>query len=821
MFPPDPMTPPTTALPDNPLTVADFTALAEAGMAPGIRDFIAGAAGGERTSAANLEAFDRIRILPRILTGAGAADTATRVLGRAWAAPLGVAPMAYHALVHPEGELATVQAAGAAGLPTVLSTFAGRTFKELAAAATRPLWLQVYCFRDRDQTRRLVRDAEEAGIEALMLTVDTPILGSRLRDLRNGFRLPGHVRPANLAGDGYADPAAQALARMDAALDWSVVDWLRSVSPLPLLLKGVLAADDAARAVEAGIDGIVVSNHGGRQLDGAPATLDALPEVAAAVAGRCAVLLDGGIRRGVDVLAALASGADAVLVGRPVLHGLAAAGPEGVLRVLEILKQELRDAMTLSGVRDLAQIGPHLIHGSTPLHRLAPDCPSQAPATARRPAAPVPCVLRRERLHASVSDPVLETMEFLNEVTDRYPQAVSFAAGRPSADFFDVESVFRYQRRYLDHLGESGKSPEQVRTALYQYGPSAGQIRDLIAEALREDEDVDVPARSIVVTVGAQEAMVLVLRAIFADPDDVLILSAPCYVGISGAASLLGIRTVAVNEREDGLCCHDLEHAIRAERARGRRPRALYLVPDHSNPSGNTVPVETRHRLLDLARRHDLLLLEDSPYRLVSPDDRLPLLKALDRDRRVVHLGSFAKSAFPGARLGFVVADQPVADARGGSRLLADELARIKSMVTVNTSSLSQAAVAGMLLECRGSLATLNEAAAARYGENREVLLGELDARFPRRRREFLGVRWNRPTGGFFLAVRVPFAADNAALERSAREFGVLWTPMAYFYPQGGGEHALRLAFSDLSPDRIPDGVARLARFIEAEADGI
>jgi len=786
------------------ITLGDFARLAEAVMAPEIWDFIAGGAGDERTLAANPAAFQRTLILPRILAGRGGAggpDTATSLLGRTWAAPIGIAPMAYHTLVHPEGELAAVRAAGAAGLPTVLSTFAGRTFKELGAAASAPLWLQLYCFRDRELTRRLVRDAEQAGIEAVVLTVDTALLGRRLRDLRNGFRLPAHVRPVNLPYGDYSSPADHARAQLDPAPDWSVVDWLRSISPLPLLLKGVLAAGDAARAVAAGVDGIVVSNHGGRQLDGIPATLDVLPSVAAAVAGRRPVLLDGGVRRGVDVLAALALGADAVLVGRPVLHGLAVAGGDGVARVLEILTAELRDAMTLAGAWSVAGLGPHLVYA-----------PTAVPAPAR--------VIPTSRLHASLSDPALETMGFLNEVTDRYPEAISFAPGRPYEGFFNVESVFGYMRRYLDHLAEAGRSPDQVRDTLCQYGPSAGLIRDLIADFLREDEGIDAAAESIVVTVGAQEAMLLVLRSLFADPDDVLLLSTPCYVGITGAARLLGIRTVSVAEREDGLRCADLEAAVLAERACGRRPRALYLVPDHANPSGNTVPVEARRELLELARRHDLLLLEDSPYRLVSPGARLPLLKALDTDRRVVHLGSFAKSAFPGARLGFVVADQLVSDARGGVGLLADELAKIKSMITVNTSPLSQAAVAGMLLASGGRLSELNAGPAARYGENLRVLLRELDLRFPVNRREELGVRWNRPTGGFFLALRVPFRADNAALERSAHGYGVLWTPMEYFYPGGGGEYALRLAFSALTPERVREGVARLARFIEDEAAG-
>jgi (S)-3,5-dihydroxyphenylglycine transaminase len=421
-------------------------------------------------------------------------------------------------------------------------------------------------------------------------------------------------------------------------------------------------------------------------------------------------------------------------------------------------------------------------------------------------------------LHPSVSDPVLDTMNFLNEVTNRYPEAISFAPGRPYDGFFETEEIFGYIRRYLDHLEALGQSPEAVRDAMFQYGPASGRIQGIIADWLRKDEDIDVPASSIVVTVGCQEAMVLALRALIADRDDVLLVSSPCYVGITGAARLLDIELTAIAEREDGLHPADLEAAVHAEWARGRRPKACYVVPDHGNPSGNTMPVEARYALLEVAQRLDILLLEDSPYRLVSPGPQLPTLKSLDRDRRVVHLGSFAKTLFPGARVGFVVADQLVDDGAGEPGLLAAELAKIKSMVTVNTSPLTQAAVAGMLLACDGRASALNTHTSAYYGEAMRTTLRQLDAQFPAARRAALGVSWNRPRGGFFLAVNVPFEAGNAELARSAEEFGVIWTPMSYFYPQGGGSHGIRLSISYLSEADIVEGVARLARFIEAQA---
>jgi (S)-3,5-dihydroxyphenylglycine transaminase len=426
--------------------------------------------------------------------------------------------------------------------------------------------------------------------------------------------------------------------------------------------------------------------------------------------------------------------------------------------------------------------------------------------------------LRREDLHASLSDPVLDTMNFLNEITFRYPQAISFAPGRPYDGFFDTEQIFTHIRSYLDHLAAEGNSPGQIRSALFQYGPTAGRIRELIASSLREDENIDVPAESIVVTVGCQEAMLLVLRALISGPQDVFLVSSPCYVGITGAARLLDIEVTEVEEREDGFRCADLELAIRTELARGRRPRAFYVVPDHSNPAGSTMPIETRHDLLALAARYGILIVEDSPYRMVSPAPHLPTLKSLDRQCRVVHLGSFSKTAFPGARVGFAVADQPVTGAMGRTGMLADELAKIKSMVTVNTSPLSQAVIAGMLLACGGRLSELNTEAAAYYSNAMRATLQQLDRCFPAERRAAAGVRWNEPAGGFFLTMCVPFTADNAALERSAEDFGVIWTPMSYFYPHGGGDHRIRLSVSYLTQDEIVNGITRLANFVDAEA---
>ncbi|ATL26071.1 4-hydroxyphenylpyruvate dioxygenase [Streptomyces formicae] len=330
-------------------------------------DFIEGGSGRETTLAHNRTALDGVRLVPRVLADVSRPRTATRLLGVDADMPVAVAPMAYHALVHPEGELATARAAAAAGVPLVAGMLSSRPLEQIAREGRPPL-LQLYWLRDRAQLLRLVRRAEEIGCPGLMLTVDAPRMGRRLRDLRRRFVLPSHVRPVNLDEDlrpgtgadtgtgtgigtgGRAPTVAEHTdAVFDASLSWPDLEWLREQTALPLLLKGVLDPADAARAASAGIDAIVVSNHGGRQLDGAVAAVAALPAVCAAVEGACDVLLDSGIRSGTDVLRALALGAKGVLLGRPVLWGLAVGGEQGVGEVFSLLKQEIEDALALSG----------------------------------------------------------------------------------------------------------------------------------------------------------------------------------------------------------------------------------------------------------------------------------------------------------------------------------------------------------------------------------------------------------------------------------------------------------------------------------------
>jgi (S)-3,5-dihydroxyphenylglycine transaminase len=344
------------------VSLAEFEAAARDLLDRPVWDYIAGGAGDERTLRANLTAFDRYTLRPRMLSGVTQPQPAVEILGARWAAPIAVAPTAYHTMVHPDGEVATAAGAAEAGLPMVVSTFAGRALADIAAATTTPLWQQIYCFKDREQTRDLAVRAAQTGFRAIVLTVDTPQTGRRLRDLRNDFRLPEGIHAANLgAAHRTARPRDHARDNFDRAIGWETVGWLGSLTGLPVVVKGVLTAGDAVAAVDAGAAAVIVSNHGGRQLDGVPASLRALPEVVQAVADRCPVLVDGGIRRGTDVLIALALGAAAVLIGRPVLHGLAVDGADGVAALLRLLVEETVDAMQQSGRADVADCRHDLI----------------------------------------------------------------------------------------------------------------------------------------------------------------------------------------------------------------------------------------------------------------------------------------------------------------------------------------------------------------------------------------------------------------------------------------------------------------------------
>lgn len=366
----------------TPLNVLEYEEYARAYLPKNAFDYYASGADDMVTLKENREAFKRLILQPRVLRDVSNMDISTTLLGHRISSPVCVSPSAMHRMAHPDGEIASSSATAKADTCYILSTISTSSLENVAKASSQAnshalRWFQLYVFKDREITRNLVQRADKAGYKAIVLTVDTPMLGHREPDVRNRFSLPNHLTMANFAkvgGEhehGVSSNEDSGLAHyvselFDLTLNWNDVKWLKSITKLPLIVKGVLSSEDAKIAVEMGCEGILVSNHGARQLDGVAATIDALPAIVKAVDGRAEVYMDGGIRRGTDVFKALALGARAVFLGRPVLFGLAHSGEAGVSNVLRILTDELKHTMLFSGTSKLADIGPAYVRRDLP-----------------------------------------------------------------------------------------------------------------------------------------------------------------------------------------------------------------------------------------------------------------------------------------------------------------------------------------------------------------------------------------------------------------------------------------------------------------------
>lgn len=354
------------------VNLADYESRARAVTHGTTLDYYDGGSNDEVTLRENVEAFSRITIYPRVFRGVGQRDMHTTILGMPAATPVMVAPVALIGMLHPDGEVPVIRAASKAGSIVTLSTLSVTPIEEVVAAASGPVWFQLYVYKDRSASEALVRRVEAAGCTALELTADAPLLGRRERDVRNNFSLPEGLWAPNLTADaasslpdssGHAGSPFAAVfdTLVDPNLTWDDIAWLTSVTDLPVLVKGILRADDARRAIDAGAAGVIVSNHGGRQFDTAPAAIDALGAVADAIGGTAEVIVDGGIRRGADVIKAIAMGARAVQIGRPIVWGLVVDGEKGVDDVLMLLHDELDLAMALSGCRSIDEITGDLL----------------------------------------------------------------------------------------------------------------------------------------------------------------------------------------------------------------------------------------------------------------------------------------------------------------------------------------------------------------------------------------------------------------------------------------------------------------------------
>lgn len=341
------------------INLFDFEKAAQGSMSKMAYEFVASGAADEFTVKWNREALDKVKIQTNVLNDVTKLDTKVSLFGTELAYPILIAPTAFHKLMHPEGEIATARGAGAASAVYCVSSFTTTPIEEIAKVATQPLWFQLYVVDDRTFVKDLVQKVEAQGCRALCITVDTPVSGSRDRQQKAKFKLPDDLKPPYMIDTAFA-AKGQALT-FKKPLTWKDIEWFKSITKLPVLLKGILNPEDAERAIQAGASGIIVSNHSGRNLDTVPATIEVLPHIAQKVNKRIPVLMDGGIRRGTDVLKAIALGANAVLVGKPICFGLACGGAEGVTKVLTILRKEFEFAMALSGRTSIASIDSSVI----------------------------------------------------------------------------------------------------------------------------------------------------------------------------------------------------------------------------------------------------------------------------------------------------------------------------------------------------------------------------------------------------------------------------------------------------------------------------
>lgn len=410
----------------------------------------------------------------------------------------------------------------------------------------------------------------------------------------------------------------------------------------------------------------------------------------------------------------------------------------------------------------------------------------------------------------------LEVMNFLNEVAADYPEAISFASGRPAQQFFDVDAWWaapaRFQRHHAEQLGIDAAEAGRL---IMQYGRTAGLINPLIAEQLGHDDGVRCQPDQVVVTAGCQEAMALCLQVLCASPGEVLLVRDPTYIGATGAADLFGVEVVPLRSAGEDDLCDELREVAKRLAASGRRARALYVIPEFDNPTGRVLTARCRGRLIELCAEARIAVLEDNPYGMFRFEgESVPTMWSLDREGVVIYLATYSKTLCPAVRVGCaVVPGRLLGDVDAGRELAATLSAR-KSFLTVNTSQTNQAMLGGVLLAEEGSLRRRVAPALAFYRRNRDVLVDALERAFGADPR----YRWNVPEGGFFLTLQLPFRFRQEELVACASRHGVIPMPMSYFSLSGANDRVVRLAFSNTDPDAIRQGVERLARYVGERA---
>jgi len=407
----------------------------------------------------------------------------------------------------------------------------------------------------------------------------------------------------------------------------------------------------------------------------------------------------------------------------------------------------------------------------------------------------------------------LDVMNFLNEIAGRYPAAISFASGRPAEDFFDFETMLERVPVFVRHFAdERGIGMGAAYKMLAQYGRTNGIINDLIARQIGFDEGIECAAERILVTGGCQEALDLLVTTLCQEPDDIVLARSPCYIGITGVAGLNRIEIAPFTCEDPATAAAALGQAVMQAEQRGKRPRVLYLVPEFDNPTGTVLPQAVREEIIALCAAKGIVILEDNPYGMFRFEgERVPTMFSLDRHGCVVYLGTYSKTICPALRIGFAAVPERLGGDAAASAALLDKLSQAKSFISVNTSQLTQAVVGALLLDEQCSLARRVAPAIEAYRRNRDVMVACLTQHFSGMAGQ---VSWNVPEGGFFLTVSLPFAFGKRQAEQCASEYGVLTMPLSFFALNDEQDCRVRLAFSNVPPERIATGIARFAQFV-------
>lgn len=412
-----------------------------------------------------------------------------------------------------------------------------------------------------------------------------------------------------------------------------------------------------------------------------------------------------------------------------------------------------------------------------------------------------------------------DVMGFLNEIQLQYPKAISFASGRPDANFFDVNKVADYFNHYVKIKATTQNTdPQNILNHLGQYNRTKGFINQELVKYFEKDEQINVNPQDILVTVGTQEALNIGLMTLCDRQNDVIIVEDPAYVGVTHFSLINGYEVAPVSVGAQGIDLDSVEKNILHFQKLGKNVKVVYVIADFQNPTGNVMSLENRYRLLELADQYDFLIFEDNAYGDFSyQDQKIPSLKALDQNRRVVYLRSFSKTLYPSLRLGAMLADQMVLS-NGKEIALSDLMAKTKGYTSVNTPAITQAIFGGMLYENDFSLKVVNEAKVSAMKEKRDQIIASLEEHLNVTENPWAkGISWNEPKGGFFISIKIPFPIDKTDVIHCAENFELIFTPMSFFYLKEGGDHEIRLAFSNVSTTEIKSGIQRLTQFFKTK----